>query len=68
MCLPDSMLTSRVVAATDRRLWNGNRNLEITVSGKTLTPRELIRSVLIAVMAPIVPDGAITVNELNWMA
>ena len=31
--------------------WNGDRYLEITVGGETLSPRELIRSVPIAGMA-----------------
>jgi len=39
--------------------WNGDRYLEITVDGETLSPRELIRSVPIAGMALTVPDGAI---------
>jgi hypothetical protein len=37
--------------------WNGDRYLEITVGGETLSPRELIRSVPIAGMALTVPDG-----------
>ncbi|NHZ72815.1 MAG: hypothetical protein GWP17_07005 [Aquificales bacterium] len=44
--------------------WNGDRYLEITVSGETLTPRELIRSVPIAGMALTVLDGSITSNKL----
>jgi hypothetical protein len=43
--------------------WNGDRYLEITVGGETLSPRELIRSVPIAGMALTVPDGAITQNQ-----
>jgi len=39
--------------------WDGDRYLEITVGGETLSPRELIRSVPIAGMALTVPDGAI---------
>jgi hypothetical protein len=39
--------------------WNGDRYLEITVGGETLSPRELIRSVPVAGMALTVPDGAI---------
>jgi len=39
--------------------WNGDRYLEVTVGGETLTPRELIRSVPVAGMALTVPDGAI---------
>ena len=44
--------------------WNGDRYLEITVSGETLTPRELIRSVPIAGMALTVPDGAIETSHI----
>jgi hypothetical protein len=44
--------------------WNGDRYLEITVGGETLTPRELIRSVPIAGMALMGPDGAITDDKL----
>ena len=40
--------------------WNGDRYLEITVGGETLSPRELIRSVPIAGLALTVPDGSIT--------
>ena len=40
-------------------VWDGDRYLEITVGGETLSPRELIRSVPIAGMALTVPDGAI---------
>lgn len=45
--------------------WNGDRYLEITVGGETLSPRELIRSVPIAGMALTVPDGAITSSKLK---
>ncbi|NHZ72811.1 MAG: hypothetical protein GWP17_06985 [Aquificales bacterium] len=45
--------------------WNGDRYLEITVSGETLSPRELIRSVPIAGMALTVPDGSITLSQLG---
>jgi hypothetical protein len=44
--------------------WNGDRYLEITVGGETLSPRELIRSVPIAGMALTVPDGAIEAHHL----
>jgi hypothetical protein len=44
--------------------WNGDRYLEITVGGETLSPRELIRSVPIAGMALTVPDGAISGEKL----
>jgi len=43
--------------------WNGDRYLEITVGGETLSPRELIRSVPIAGMALTVPDGAISQEQ-----
>ena len=44
--------------------WNGDRYLEITVGGETLSPRELIRSVPIAGMALTVPDGAIDTAQI----
>jgi len=44
--------------------WNGDRYLEITVGGETLSPRELIRSVPIAGMALTVPDGAIGSSQI----
>ncbi|MBN2004129.1 MAG: hypothetical protein JXA21_12305 [Anaerolineae bacterium] len=44
--------------------WNGDRYLEITVGGETLSPRELIRSVPIAGMALTVPDGAIGTSQI----
>ena len=50
-------LTSGGIPTT---VWNGDRYLQITVGGETLTPRELIRSVPIAGMALTVPDGSIT--------
>ena len=53
--------TSGGIPAT---VWNGDRYLEITVGGETLTPRELIRSVPIAGMALTVPNGAITTAEI----
>ena len=45
--------------------WNGDRYLEITVDGETLSPRELIRSVPIAGMALTVPDGGVTRQKLS---
>jgi hypothetical protein len=39
--------------------WNGDRYLEITVGGETLSPRELIRSVPIAGMALTLPDHTV---------
>lgn len=44
--------------------WNGDRYLEITVGGETLSPRELIRSVPIAGMSLTVPDGAIGADQI----
>ncbi len=45
--------------------WNGDRYLEITVGGETLSPRELIRSVPIAGMALTVPDGSVESSDLD---
>jgi hypothetical protein len=45
-------------------VWDGDRYLEITVGGETLSPRELIRSVPIAGMALTVPDGSIFNQKL----
>jgi hypothetical protein len=45
-------------------VWNGDRYLQISVGGETLTPRELLRSVPIAGMALTVPDGAINASQL----
>ena len=53
-------LGSQTSGGIPTSVWNGDRYLEITVGGETLTPRELIRSVPIAGMALTVPDGAIT--------
>ncbi len=58
-------LGSQTVGGIPTTTWNGDRYLEITVGGETLTPRELIRSVPVAGMALTVPDGAITSNSLN---
>ena len=49
-------------------VWDGDRYLEITVGGETLSPRELIRSVPIAGMALTVPDGAVTASKLSATA
>lgn len=46
--------------------WNGDRYLEITVGGETLAPRELLRSVPVAGMALMVPDGSITTEKLDF--
>ncbi len=53
-------LGSQTVGGIPTITWNGDRYLEITVGGETLSPRELIRSVPVAGMALTVPDGAIT--------
>ena len=45
-------------------VWDGDRYLEITVGGETLSPRELIRSVPIAGMALTVPDGSIDASQI----
>lgn len=44
--------------------WNGDRYLEISIEGETLSPREPIRSVPVAGLALSVPDGAITSRNL----
>ena len=46
-------------------VWTGgDRYLEITVNGQTLSPREPIRAVPFAQMAWTVPDGSITSDKL----
>ncbi len=57
-------LGSRTTGGIPTTTWNGDRYLEITVGGETLSPRELIRSVPIAGMALTVPDGAIGSNQI----
>jgi len=57
-------LGSRTTGGIPTTTWNGDRYLEITVGGETLSPRELIRSVPIAGMALTVPDGAIGMNQI----
>jgi hypothetical protein len=52
-------LGSQTSGGIPTNTWNGDRYLEITVGGETLSPRELIRSVPIAGMALTVPDGAV---------
>jgi hypothetical protein len=59
-------LGSRTTGGIPTTTWNGDRYLEITVSGETLSPRELIRAVPIAGMALTVPDGAITSRKVNF--
>jgi len=53
-------LGSQTSGGIPTSVWNGDRYLEATVGGETLSPRELIRSVPIAGMALTVPDGAVT--------
>jgi len=57
-------LGSRTTGGIPTTTWNGDRYLEITVGGETLSPRELIRSVPIAGMALTVPDGAIGASQI----
>jgi hypothetical protein len=52
------------IAPIPTSTWNGDRYLEVTVGGETLSPRELIRSVPIAGMALTVPDGSITTGKI----
>lgn len=53
-------LGSQTAGGIPTTVWNGDRYLQIIVSGETLSPRELIRGVPIAGMALTVPNGAIT--------
>jgi len=57
-------LGSRTTGGIPTTTWNGDRYLEITVGGETLSPRELIRSVPIAGMALTVPDRAIGASQI----
>jgi len=45
-------------------VWSGDRYLEITVRGETLSPRELIRSVPIAGVAMSIADGSVTTEKI----
>ena len=58
-------LGSQTSGGIPTSVWNGDRYLEISVGGETLSPRELIRSVPIAGLALTVPDGAVTSQSLN---
>jgi len=58
-------LGSQTSGGIPTSVWNGDRYLEITVGGETLSPRELIHSVPVAGMALAVPDGAITSAKLS---
>ncbi len=57
-------LGSQTSGGIPTSVWDGDRYLEITVGGETLSPRELIRSVPIAGMALTVPDGAIGTDQI----
>ena len=57
-------LGSQTSGGIPTTVWDGDRYLEITVGGETMTPRELIRSVPIAGMALTVPDGAIGTAQI----
>ena len=58
-------LGSQTSGGIPTNVWDGDRYLEITVGGETLSPRELIRSVPIAGMALTVPDGAIGSKQMS---
>jgi len=58
-------LGSQTPGGIPTSVWDGDRYLEITVGGETLSPRELIRSVPIAGMALTVPDGSITTDKID---
>ncbi|RLC78181.1 MAG: hypothetical protein DRJ03_15505 [Chloroflexi bacterium] len=57
-------LGSQTSGGIPTNVWDGDRYLEITVGGETLSPRELIRSVPIAGMALTVPDDSITMEKI----
>jgi len=61
-------LGSRAGGGIPTSTWNGDRYLEITIGGETLSPRELIRGVPIAGMALTVADGSVTVDKLDATA
>jgi hypothetical protein len=56
-------LGSQTSGGIPTSVWNGDRYLEITVGGETLSPRELIRSVPIAGMA-LTAATALTVDAI----
>ena len=60
-------LGSQTSGGIPTTVWNGDRYLEITVGGETLTPRELIRSVPVAGMALTAQtaDTALTANSAD---
>lgn len=59
-------LGSQIGGGIPTTVWNGDRYLEITVGGETLSPRELIRSVPVAGMALTVPDGSLAREKLGF--
>ncbi len=59
-------LGSQTSGGIPTSVWDGDRYLEISVGGETLSPRELIRSVPVAGMALTVPDGAITSRHIAF--
>ena len=61
----DVGLGSQTEGGLPAALWNGDRFLEITIEGETLSPREQIRSVPIAGMALTVPDAALTSRHVK---
>lgn len=58
-------LGSQTAGGIPTSVWSGDRYLEISINGETLSPRELIRSVPIAGLALTVPDGSITQAKLG---
>ncbi len=52
-------LGSQTGGGIPTNVWDGDRYLEISVGGETLSPRELIRSVPIAGMALTLPDHTV---------
>ena len=57
-------LGSQTAGGIPTNVWDGDRYLQITVDGDTLSPRELIRSVPIASLALTVPNGAIGTDQI----
>lgn len=57
-------LGSKTSGGIPTNVWDGDRYLEITVRGETLSPRELIRSVPIAGMAITVPNDSIAADQI----
>ena len=57
-------LGSQTTGGIPTSVWTGDRFLEITVDGETLSPREPVRSVPIAGLALSVPDAAVSSRNL----